>query len=143
MVLAVGLCLMVGLPSPWVAICGYALAAIPGAAVLGSWLGPRAAYGAKRELIVVAMLFGGLAAASAVLTYVAATVLMSMLPGSMLTQPETALGYVVFPVLMVAILGPFLAVPGTVVAIAWAVLVRRIVSSPTEGDFGQVGSDLS
>jgi hypothetical protein len=127
--LAVGLCLLVGLPSPWIAIGGFAFAAIPGAAVLGWWLGPRTAYGTTREAVVLALLLGGFAAAAGILTYFAATVVSSMLSSSTLTQPETPLGYVVFPVLLLATLGPFLAVPGALLAGTWAFLLRRIVRS--------------
>lgn len=124
--LAGGVCLLVGLPTPWVPLYGFALAAAPVAAVLGWWAGPRVVGGTLREVIVWALLVGGFAAGGGLLIYSVAAMLVSMLPGSGLTQPETPYGYVIHPVLMVAVLGPFLAIPGSVLAAIWAVALRWI-----------------
>jgi hypothetical protein len=119
--------LLIALPTPWVALFGFALAATPGAAALGWRFGPYAVKARRpRELIVLTILVGGLAAAAGVLVYVWATILVSLLPGSNIRQPETPFGYVLFAWLSVATLGPFLAVPGGLVAGVWAVLLRRL-----------------
>jgi hypothetical protein len=124
--LAGGMCLLVGLPAPWVALFGFALAAIPGAAVLGWWFGPRVVEArGRRELVVLAILVGGLAATAGVLVYVWATMLVSLLPGSNVQQPETPFGYVLLAWLSVATLGPFLAVPAVFISGVWGVLLRR------------------
>jgi hypothetical protein len=123
------MCLALGLPSPWVAIFGFAWAAAPAAALLGWWLGPRANSGGRRELTVTAMAFGGIAAMAAALVYAVAAMLVSLLPGGP-TQPETPLGYVVFPLLVEATLGPVLAVPGSLLAGVWIVALRWLLRRP-------------
>ena len=125
--LATGFCAIVALPSPWVPLFGIALAAIPGAAVLGWWFGPQVVTAARvRELIVLVLVVGGLAAALGVLVYVWAAMSMSLLPGSNIRQPETPFGYVLFVLLAEATLGLFLTIPAALIAGVWAVLLRRL-----------------
>jgi hypothetical protein len=141
--LATGLCVLVGLPSPWVAICGFALAAIPSAALLGWWLAPRAVRTTGGDLVVVAVVLGGLAAVAGALAYVIAAMVVSAMPGSSVAQPETPLGYVLFPLLVMAALGPVLAIPGSLLAGVWVMLLRRIAdpaaSQPRSTDGGRDG----
>ena len=76
-------------------------------------------------MTVLALLFGGMAAVAAALTYAVATMILSLLPGGIATRPETPLGYVIFPLLVVATLGPFLAIPASLLGGVWVVALRR------------------
>lgn len=129
--LAAVFCLLLGLAAPWAALFGFGLAAIPGAAVLGWWFGPRVVIARRpRELTVIAVVVGVLAAAAGVLVYVWGIMLVSLLPGSSIRQPETPFGYVLFAWLSVATLGPMLALPGVLTAGLWTTVLRRFARSP-------------
>ena len=81
----------------------------------------------RRQLVFAAIAYGLLVAVCAVAGYVLISMLTTLLEGNSATRPDGPVGYLVFLVITVAALSPFLAIATTAVGLAWAALVRRVV----------------
>src|SRR5262245_4195256 len=79
---------------------------------------------ARRQIVIAAVAFGLLVAVIAVAGYVLVSMVAAALPGG-LVGPESPLGYILFMIIAVAALSPFVAVITSVIGLAWAGLVRQ------------------